>query len=133
MRNSVYEQFAIVKEDSAALFTVKLNEEIYALREYSPVVTFSDADPLCAYIKYVARTSTPETLMEEYEAQGVRFICSQCPFFKPVLKDNGEIDKRCKWGNCEHAEFGRTYKTSSACGKLYELIREGDVKLCFQD
>ena len=133
MKNSVYEQFAIVKEDSAALFTAKLNEQIYALREYSPVVTFSDADPLCAYIKYVARISVPETLSEEYEAQGVRFICKQCPFFKPATKDDGSEDKRCKWGECEHAELGRTYKTSSAGDKLYELIKEGDVKLCFLD
>lgn len=133
MKNSVYEQFAIVKEDTASLFTAKLNEQVYALREYSPVVTFSDADPLCAYIKYVARISVPETLSEEYEAQGVRFICKQCPFFKPAEKDDGSEDKRCKWGECEHAEFGRTYKTSAACDKLYELIREGDVKLCFTD
>lgn len=133
MKTSVYEQFAIVKEDSAALFTAKLNEQIYALREYSPVVTFSDADPLCAYIKYVASVSVPESLSEEYEEQGTRFICAQCPFFKPVTKGDGSEDKRCKWGNCEHAEFGRTYKTSRACDKLYELIKEGDVKLCFLD
>ena len=133
MKTSVYEQFAIVKEDSAALFTTKLNEQIYALREYSPVVTFSDADPLCAYIKYVASVSVPESLSEEYEEQGTRFICAQCPFFKPVTKDDGSEDKRCKWGSCEHTELGRTFKTSSACDKLYELIKEGDVKLCFLD
>lgn len=133
MKNSVYEQFAIVKEDSAALFTAKLNEQIYALREYDPVVSFSDADPLCAYIKYVARVSVPESIKDEYEANGARFIYAQCPFFKPATKDDGSEDKRCKWGNCEHAEFGRTYKTSSACDKLYELIKEGDVKLCFLD
>ena len=133
MKTSVYEQFAIVKEDSAALFTAKLNEQIYALREYSPVVTFSDADPLCAYIKYVASVSVPESLSEEYEEQGTRFLCAQCPFFKPVTKDDGSEDKRCKWGGCDHAEFGRTYKTSRACDKLYELIKEGDVKLCFLD
>ena len=102
MTFSTYEQFAIVREDSAALLTEKLNEQVYALRQYKPVVTFSDSDPLCAYIS-------------------------------PVLKDDGEQDKRCKWGNCEHAEFGRTYKTSPACDKLYDLIREGDVKLCFTD
>ena len=133
MKNSVYEQSAIVKEDSAALFTAKLNEQIYALREYDPVVSFSDADPLCAYIKYVARVSVPESISEEYETRGASFICAQCPFFKPATNDVGSEDKRCKWGNCEHAEFGRTYKTSSACDKLYELIKEGDVKLCFLD
>lgn len=133
MRNSVYQQFAIVKEDSAALLTEKLNEQIYELRQHSPVVTFSDADPLCAYVKYAKKMSVPESLADEYEAQGIRFICAQCPFFKPATRDNGEPDRRCKWGYCEHTEFGKTYKTSSACEKLYELIKEGDVKLCFMD
>ena len=133
MTFSTYEQFAIVREDSAALLTEKLNEQVYALRQYKPVVTFSDSDPLCAYIKYVAKVPVPETLADEYELKGISFVCAQCPYFSPVLKDDGEQDKRCKWGNCEHAEFGRTYKTSPACDKLYDLIREGDVKLCFTD
>lgn len=133
MKSSVYEQFAIVKEDSAALFTARLNEQIYALREYNPTVTFSEADPLCAYIKYVARETAPESLSEEYESQGVRFICAQCPYYSPELKDDGTPDKRCKWGNCPHTDFRRTFKTSPACDKLYELIKEGDVKLCFLD
>lgn len=133
MKSSVYEQFAIVKEDSAALFTARLNEQIYALREYNPDVKFSEADPLCAYIKYVEREHTPESISEEYEEKGARFVCEQCPYFSPELKDDGTPDKRCKWGNCPHAEFKRTYKTSAACDKLYELIRDGGVKLCFTE
>lgn len=133
MTYSAYEQFAIVREDSAALLTERLNEQVYALRQYRPVVTFSDADPLCAYIKYAKKVAIPETLADEYEEQGIRFICAQCPFFRPALRDNGEADRRCKWGYCDHTEFGKTYKTSAACDKLYELIKEGDVKLCFMD
>lgn len=133
MRYSVYEQFAIVKEDSAALLTEKLNEQIYELRRFRPVVTFSDADPLCAYIKYMERVSIPETLADEYELQGISFTCAQCPYFRATAKGNGEADKRCKWGDCNFAEYGRTYKTTPACDKLYELIREGDVKVCFTD
>ena len=133
MKTSVYEQFAIVKEDSAALFTAKLNEQIYELRGLNPKVTFSESDPLCAYIAYIVNEKMPETITEASEMEGIRFVCAQCPFFKPVLKDDGEEDKRCKWGDCEHAVMGRTGKTTAACEKLYELIREGDVKVCFRD
>lgn len=133
MRNSVYEQFAIVREDSASLFTVRLNEELYRLKDCKPTVKFSESDPLCAYIKYTVDVNTPETVAEASETSGVSFVCAQCPFFRPVLKDDGTPDKRVKWGDCDHAELGRTWKMSAACDKLYELIKEGDVKLCFME
>lgn len=134
MKRSVYEQFAIVREDSASLFTAKLNAELFRLKDRNPSVTFSESsNPLCAYIHYIMDEFHPETVSEASEIEGVRFVCCQCPYFKPVLKADGEVDKRVKWGDCEHAEFGRTYKTTAACDKLYELIKEGDVRLCFTD
>ena len=133
MRRSSYEQFAIVASDSAQSFSQKLNDEIFRLRDNDPVVFFSDSNPFYARIKYVVNTSTPETIAEASAVEGVSFVCAQCPFFKPALREDGEVDKRVKWGDCEHAELGRTNKTTPACEKLYELIKEGDVKLCFLD
>ena len=132
MKRSSYEQFAIVASDSASLFTEQLNEEICRLKDKNPSVHFSEStSPFYARIKYTEDFTKPETLSDEYELQGVSFVCLQCPYFKPALKEDGTVDKRVKWGDCEHAEFGRTYKTTPACDKLYELIKEGDVKLCF--
>lgn len=133
MKTSVYEQFATVHEDSASLFDAKLNEMVKELHDFNPKVKFSEQIPFYAHISYTVTEKTPESVAEATELEGASFVCAQCPFFVPELKDNGEPDKRCKWGNCEHAEFGRTYKTSNACDKLYELIKEGDVKLCFND
>ena len=133
MRRSSYEQFAIVQENSAPLFTDRLNEELFRLKDNNPVVKFSESIPFYAQIKYVVNTETPETIAEASEVEGVRFVCLQCPYFHPMTTEDGEIDRRYKWGDCEHAEFGRTYKTSAACEKLYELIKEGDVKLCFTE
>ena len=134
MKRSTYEQFAIVAADTAALFTERLNAEIFRLKDNNPVVIFSEStSPFYARIKYVVDTEAPESIAEASVVEGVSFVCLQCPFFKPVLKEDGTIDKRVKWGDCEHAELGRTYKTAPACDKLYELIKEGDVKLCFMD
>ena len=134
MKRSTYEQFAIVAADTAALFTERLNAEIFRLKDNNPVVIFSESTfPFYARIKYVVDTEAPESIAEASAVEGVSFVCLQCPFFKPVLKEDGTIDKRVKWGDCEHAELGRTYKTAPACDKLYELIKEGDVKLCFMD
>lgn len=133
MKRSRYEQFAIVSADSASLFEKQLNEEIFRLRDNDPVVKFSESIPFYAQIKYTVDCTTPEKVSEEYELQGVQFVCAQCPYFNAPLKDDGTEDKRCKWGDCEHAALGRTFKTSPACDKLYDLIAEGGVRLCFME
>lgn len=133
MKRSRYEQFAIVHADSASLFEKQLNEEIYRLKDNDPVVKFSESIPFYAQVKYTVDNTTPEKVSEEYELQGVRFVCAQCPYFKAPLKDDGTEDKRCKYGDCEFAELGRTYKKTAACERLYELISEGGVKVCFTE
>lgn len=133
MRSSSYDQFAIVSADSASLFNQQLNEEIFRLKDNNPVVKFSESIPFYAQIKYRVSENTPETIAEASEMEGVCFVCAQCPYFRPVLTDDGEIDRRYKYGDCEHAELGRTFKASKACDKLYELIAEGGVKLCFTE
>lgn len=133
MKRSRYEQFAIVHADSASLFQKQLNEEIYRLRDNDPVVKFSESIPFYAQVKYSVDNTTPEKVSEEYELQGVQFVCAQCPYFKAPQKDDGTEDKRCKYGDCEHTELGRTFKNTPACDKLYELIAEGSVKLCFTE
>lgn len=133
MKRSSYEQFAIVSADSAPLFNQQLNEEIRRLKDNSPVVHFSESIPFYAQIKYIVNEETPETIAEASEMEGVRFVCAQCPYFKAPLKDDGTEDKRCKYGDCEHAELGRTFKKTAACEKLYELIAEGGIKICFTD
>lgn len=133
MKRSSYEQFAIVHADSAPLFNQQLNEEIRRLKDNSPVVHFSESIPFYAQIKYIVNEEAPETISEASEMEGVRFVCAQCPYFKAPLKDDGTEDKRCKYGDCEHTELGRTFKSTPACEKLYELIAEGGVRICFTD
>lgn len=133
MKHSVLQQFATIHEDSASLFDAKLNEMVQKLRNYGPVVKYSEQIPFYAHITYGVSEITPETVAEASELSGVSFVCSQCPFFKPVLRDDGEIDKRCKYGDCEYTELGRTFKDQPACDKLYDIIKDGDVNLVFKE
>ena len=133
MKRSRYEQFAIVYADSAPSFNQQLNEEIRRLKDNSPVVHFSESIPFYAQIKYIIDEEAPETIAEASAVEGVSFVCAQCPYFKAPTKDDGTEDKRCKYGDCEYAELGRTYKNTAACERLYDLIAEGGVKLCFME
>lgn len=133
MKSVSYDQFAIVHADSASLFNEQLNAEIYRLRDAHPTVHFSESIPFYAQIKYRVDETIPESVADAAELEGVRFVCGQCPFFKPMTKADGTEDKRCKWGECEHAELGRVLKNSTACDRLFEEIKKGGVRLCFAE
>ena len=135
MKRSSYEEFVTVKADSTSLFDKQLNEKVYELRNNYPEVKFSESIPLYAHIKYIEDVKIPESVSDEYELLGVGFTCSQCPYFKPIKKSNGGEDGRHKVGDClyEGNEFGRSYRNQPACEHLYELIKEGGVKLCFME
>lgn len=131
MKSLVFSQYSTVKANTDALFTAKLNEEVYRLKDKSPNVKFSTCDPLTAYIEY---TET-ETQPEPEKVEKLRFVCEQCPHFKPILKADGTIDERCKYGDCDYDgnEFGRSLKKSEACSHLYDLLKEGKgVRICFK-
>ena len=122
-----YQQYAIVAADSAQQLTEQLNAELIRLRDKKPTVTF---DGLIARIQYTESEAIPETLAEEYEAQGVRLTCEDCPFFCPTIKADGTRDLRAKWGGCHLNEGGMAKKSSMACEKLFQKMNSGEVKLC---
>lgn len=127
-----YQQFAIVNGDSAQQLTDRLNEKLYELRKKQPTVTF---EGLIARISYTEDERIFEDVSDEYEAAGIKLTCQMCPLFHPVLKSDGTIDKRAKWGGCEYSPlgYGQTSRESRACNRLFEMINSGEVKLCLAD
>ena len=130
MKTSSYRQFDIVRDEDPAEFTARLNERLYELRYSFPDVTFSEeGQQLIARISYLQHDKVPEDLGDVYEMQNVRFTCQDCPMFKPILNKDGTPNLRVKYGKCQYADFGRTYKDSRCCDMLYTLLRNGIVQL----
>ena len=127
MKSVSYQQYAIVAADSAHTLTERLNAKLYELRNKRPTVTF---EGLIARILYEETDTSPETLEEEYEAQGVKLTCSDCPFFVPAVNRDGTEDRRAKWGGCPFTETRRACKDSIACDKLFQMLNDGEVRLC---
>ena len=127
MKRESYQQFAIVAADSAQSLTEQLNAKLRELSGKHPTVTF---EGLIARIQYMENVVEAETIEDEYELQGVRLTCQDCPYYEPILKANGEIDGRIKYGNCPYSEFGRAYRDSRACDMLYQKLNNGEVRLC---
>ena len=122
-----YQQFAIVAADSAHTLTDRLNEKLYELRDKNPTVSF---EGMIARISYEERDTVLESIEEEYELQGVRLTCQDCPYFTPILKADGTVDGRIKYGDCEFSEFGRTPRDARACSTLFQKLNNGEVQLC---
>ena len=127
MKVKSYEQFAIVAADSAQTLTEELNRKLVELSDKNPTVTF---EGLIARISYMETESDPEDLVEDYRVRGVNLTCQDCPFFEPARTGNGSIDRRAKWGGCRFAEYQRTNRDSSVCDKLFQLLNNGEVRLC---
>ena len=129
MKAQSIQQFAIVQSDSAAQFEEELNARMRDLSKKCPKVKF---DGLTAYISYVETVSIPESLADEYELNGARFHCEDCPEFQAILNKDGSVNRVIKYGECQFAEYRRTYKDSPACERLFELIKSGRIGLCYK-
>lgn len=127
MKRESYQQFAIVAADSAQSLTEQLNAKLMELKAKHPTVTF---EGLIARIQYTETVSEAEDIEDEYELQGVHLTCQDCPYYEPILKANGEIDGRIKYGNCPYCETGRAYRDSRACSTLFQKLNNGEVRLC---
>lgn len=122
-------RYAIVRETSAHQFEECLNQKLNELRDLTPTVTFSETgDYLIARIEYEDVVRVPDVPITE---TGFRFTCEDCPNFEHILKRDGTIDQRIKYGNCPISKFGRTFKDTAACEVLYRMIEGGEVSLCF--
>ena len=127
MRRVSYQQFAIVQGDSAQQLTERLNQKLYELREENPTVTF---EGLIARISYYV---TEEVEKNSLDTTQFKFKCKDCPFFEPVLKRDGTADRRMTIGRCPFAPEGHTLTYSNACERLYEMIKDREVKLCLRE
>lgn len=132
MRCETIPQYAIVTADSAKELTERLNAKLQELMGKRPKVTF---EGLTAHISYMERAEIVEDLADEYELEGVKLTCQDCPMFKPILKRDGTRDSRTRWGDCPLCRdtFGRTARDSRACKTLFQMINSGEVKLCLAE
>ena len=127
MKCRSYQQFAIVAADSAQILTEELNAKLVELADKRPTVTF---EGLIARIQYEVSESDPENIEDEYELQGVNLTCQDCPYYKPILKADGTVDGRIKYGDCPYSMNGRAYRDSRVCSTLFHKLNNGEVRLC---
>ena len=126
-------QFAIIRDRSASTFEEKLNARLEELIDNDPSVTFADADgDMIARISFTKKVEFEREVLPKSET-GIRFTCGDCPNLTPILTQKGTVDGRVKYGNCPYARFGRSFRSTPACDVLYNMIENGEVRLCLSE
>lgn len=113
-------QLSVVHGNTPQEFEDNFNYKMRELAGKKP--SFEFRGELTAYITYTQREEIVETVEDEFAAQGIKYVCGQCPHME---RPN---DKRCKWGECKYSRIGRVHQNSSACELFYKEVMLGKTK-----
>ena len=123
MIHETRKQIRVIEAETAKGFETAFNEALAELAKWRPDVTLNmQRGTHCAYIMYTETVTIPEDIRDEYELKGIRYICGDCPWFRP------SPDRRIKYTTCDRGEYRTTYNTA-ACLALYKAVDNGEVKL----
>jgi hypothetical protein len=110
----------VLKESDPEIFEHKYAE--YADKAQDPIITFSDGYFIAVITwEEILIEDEPRTIRDEYHEQGIRYVCSQCPY----LEMDG--DKRRKYHPCKHHELGTAHEDHEACEYFYKLLQQGKI------
>lgn len=76
---------------------------------------------LCVSFVYEERKQTAETIAEEFELQGIKYYCKDCP---NMMKG---ANKRERSHGCKYAEFGTVKDFTPACEYFYKMVLQGKI------
>ena len=77
---------------------------------------------LCVSFIYEERKQTAETVAEEFELQGIKYYCKDCP---NMMRG---ANKRERSHGCKYAEFGTVKDFTPACEHFYRMVMQGKLK-----
>lgn len=80
-----------------------------------------DTAPMCVHFIYEEVEEKPETVAEEFELQGIKYYCKDCPHLQ-----KGK-NKRLKSHGCEYAEYGTVTDFTPACEFFYKQVLQGKI------
>ncbi len=93
------------------------------LAEYEPEDDVQQyAGEHVAYIRYEQVTHSFDRVSDEFHAEGIRYLCDQCPYHEPAE------DGRQKRVWCKYADCGMTDLRREACEMFYTQVKQKEVK-----
>lgn len=109
----------VVAANTPEEFELKLNTVLTDISGCKHEIVFNLNAGFCAYITYKMSAYIPECVMDEYELDGIRFSCADCPNYVR------SFDGRVKYTRCQRGE--RCHADKAACEWFYEELDEGRI------
>lgn len=121
IRNTV-SQIKVVYSENPIDFQNQFNREMEILSDCNPHVEFNHTKGFCAYITYDQTFNIPDTIADEYHAEGIYFTCQQCPLRETVT------DGRVKRVKCKHSSYGYAHLDHECCEVFYRRLQLGELE-----
>lgn len=123
MRRKKLEKVKVIQTRDPDLFEEQYNKAMDELEEFEPraeIQPFSGEH--CAYIYYHQVEELFTLVSDEFHAEGIHYLCSQCPYHDPAE------DGRQKHVYCRYADTGMTDLRREACEMFYKQVKQNEVK-----
>lgn len=122
MQRNIKHLIAAIAADNPEQFEKEFNERMSLLSENNPKVTIDISNGFRAVIQYEVEERAVETVKDEFNLEGIRHICRECPFH------DLEMDSRRKWVTCRYSENGETHLDHECCNYFYKQLKLGQVR-----
>lgn len=126
MKISKIPQIEVIQESDPSVFKTQFNELMKTLRSAEDLdfKLYSDSSfsDYRAIVTYYVSVSEMNTVADEYHAEGLRYLCRNCPHLEDPK------DKRIKYCKCKYAELGMTHKDMESCEVFYRELKLGLIE-----
>lgn len=117
------EKIKVIQTEDPTEFQEQYNSIMETLHGTEYHVELKDmAGTHCAYVFYEEVQHEYDRVSDEFHAEGIRYLCAQCPHHDPVT------DGRKKHVWCKYADCGMTHLQHEACELFYKQLKQGEVK-----
>lgn len=120
------EKIKVIQTDNPEEFEKQYNEATEELWEKDckiEVQAFNGTH--CAYIYWNEVEEIFDRVSDEFHAEGIHYLCSQCPLHDPA--EDGR--KKIVW--CKYADCGSTDLRHEACEMFYKMVKQNEIKPIF--
>ena len=123
MKQFKYPQVRVISLSDPHDFENQVNSHCAELRNKSPELEINtNGEKLVAVIRYFDCEEVCESVSDEFHAEGIRFICRQCPYHETVT------DGRRKLASCPYSDLGQIHLEHEACEYFYKQVKTGKVE-----
>ena len=126
MLTKTLQKIKVVQSEDPKEYESEFNHWAEVLAEYEPEIKEQPFNGIhCAYFRYSETKEEFNTVADEFHAEGIHYLCSQCPLHDP------QEDGRKKQVWCKYSDCGLTDLRHEACEMFYKMVKQNEIKPVF--